>query len=94
MWKLIPKFEKYEISNSGVIRSVKNKRVKSYSIANGKEVVYLYHNNKRRTFYVKDLMNELFPSYILPDKVQSLVDEAIRLNLLSQEDVNQLFGLE
>ena len=75
IWKKIPNYENYEISNYGEIRSLnyygRNEiRELKQSLAGKQRSYYsvgLYKNGKQKTFYVHTLMAKIFLNHISDD---------------------------
>ena len=88
-WKQIPGCDNHEINSDGKIRNTKTGTVKE-----GRDRAILYEKGKQKTVYVQKVVDECFGgSYVIPDKVQALIDEALEKNLLTQEQINELFDI-
>jgi len=60
-WKVIPKFDSYEVSNFGSLRTCVNKRViSSYATPKGYRRLQLVDNKEKKSFFVHRLVAKLF----------------------------------
>ena len=88
-WKQIPGWNNHEVSNDGKIRNTKTGKIKE-----GQDRITLYEKGKRKNIYVQKVVDECFGGpYVIPDKVQALIDEALEKNLLTQEQISKLFDI-
>lgn len=87
-WKQIPGCNNHEVSSDGKIRNTKTGKVKE-----GKDRITLYEQGRRKNVYIHKVVDECFGSYVIPDKVQALIDEALEKNLLTQEEISKLFDI-
>ena len=60
IWKNIPKFNGYKISNCGRVKNTNNKILKPFDNGNGYKQVHLMKNGKRYVKYVHRLVAECF----------------------------------
>jgi RNase adaptor protein for sRNA GlmZ degradation len=58
IWKVIPNFDKYELLNTGLVRRIKSKRIKT--IDQKKKHVQIYKDGKHRSVYIAKLLRENF----------------------------------
>ena len=87
-WRQIPGWNNHEVSSDGKIRNTKTGKVKE-----GQDRITLYEQGKRENVYIHKVVDECFGSYVIPDKVQALIDEALEKNLLTQEEISKLFDI-
>lgn len=62
IWKTIPEFENYEVSNHAEVRRIGSTTLKTITIEKrkGYSVVQLWKNNKGRTFFLHRLVGQAF----------------------------------
>ena len=136
IWKQYKNW-KYEVSNTGNVRNLSKKEISTHKHTNGYFYATLYHNGKKKTLAVHQLVAACFlpklrntdvinhidrnkennnvsnlewvsysentlhaknndnykTGWKPPDKLQKLIDEAVNAELLTQDQINHLYGI-
>ena len=76
IWKTIPEWEDYEVSNFGMIRSLKCKTIKQLKTAinsSGYSLVHFYKKGKSKTFQVHQIVALVFLNH-KPEGMKLVID--------------------
>jgi hypothetical protein len=85
IWKTIPGYENYEISNTGFVKNIKfgkmkklNEIIMKYFI---NKRITIFKNGKRKVYYINKLLKELFTQEelnILPSSTKTTNEEELK----------------